>query len=64
MSQLKIFNKNRQRFDHPLSAVIHGDFGVEPVYTTENGVLFERDCLDILPRIKSETIEEHNRVTS
>lgn len=56
MAQLKILGVHQKRFNHPLLSVIHQGFDAEPVYTSENGMLFEGNCLEILPYIENESI--------
>lgn len=57
MVQPKMLTDGRQRFDHPLLSVTGEGLDLQPVYTTENGMLFEGDCLEILPYIESESID-------
>jgi site-specific DNA-methyltransferase (adenine-specific) len=59
MAQLKLFSGQQKEkgFDHPLLSEMSRDFYMEPVYATEKGILYEGDCLQILPNIKSETVD-------
>ena len=57
MVQLKLFGGRQKGFDHPLLSEMSGDFYLEPIYATEKGILYEGDCLQILPHIKSETVD-------